>query len=103
MSGIDRDELFLTNDGSDEAVGIRLRAARIAAGYHQQRDFSDALQIKYQTYHSQEKKGRPTASTVRFLYKKHRIDFNFVFNGDYSQLPGDVQTALESVLSAQTL
>ncbi|MGK7653178.1 helix-turn-helix domain-containing protein [Roseovarius sp. B08] len=96
----EREQLFRLNDDSDEAVALRLRAAREVAGYKKQRDFAEALDLNYQTYHSQEKKGRPSPSTVRFLYRNHRIDFNFVYNGDFLQLPGDVQAALEKALSA---
>lgn len=95
----EREKLFRLNDDSDEAVSIRLRAAREVAGFKRQRDFSEALGLNYQTYHSQEKKGRPSPSTVRFLYRNHRIDFNFVYNGDFLQLSGDVQAALEATLS----
>lgn len=94
-----REKLFRLNDDSDEAVAMRLRAAREVAGFRKQRDFAAALDLNYQTYHSQEKKGRPSPSTVRFLYRNHRIDFNFVYNGDFLQLPGDVQVALEAALS----
>ena len=69
------------------------------AGFDRQRDFAKALDLNYQTYHSQEKRGRPSPSTVRFLYRNYRIDFNFIYNGDFLQLPGDVQTALEVALS----
>lgn len=96
----EREKLFRLNDDSDEAVAVRLRAAREVAGFKRQRDFAEALNLKYQTYHSQEKKGRPSPSTVRFLYRNHRVDFNFVYNGDFLQLPGDVQMALEAALRA---
>ncbi len=95
----DREKLFRLNDDSDEAVALRLRAAREVAGYKRQRDFAEALELNYKTYHAQESKGRPTPSTVRFLHRNHRIDFNFVYNGDFLQLPGDVQQALETALS----
>lgn len=96
----EREKLFRLNDDSDEAVAVRLRAAREVAGFKRQRDFAEALDLNYQTYHSQEKKGRPSPPTVRFLYRNHRIDFNFVYNGDFLQLPGDVQMALETALRA---
>ncbi|MFU1476356.1 XRE family transcriptional regulator [Roseovarius sp. C7] len=95
----EREKLFRLNDASDEAVAVRLRAAREVAGFDRQRDFAKALDLNYQTYHSQEKRGRPSPSTVRFLYRNYRIDFNFIYNGDFLQLPGDVQTALEVALS----
>ncbi len=96
----EREKLFRLNDDSDEAVRMRLRAARKVAGFERQRDFAEAMNLNYQTYHSQEKKGRPSPSTVRFLYRNHRIDFNFIYNGDFLQLHGDVQRALESALSS---
>lgn len=96
----ERELLFRLNDDTDEAVAMRLRAAREVAGYKGQKDFAKALDLNYQTYHSQEKRGRPTPSTVRYLYRNHRIDFNFIYNGDFLQLPGDVQQALEAALSS---
>lgn len=100
MTTYSKDEIFRLNDDDDEAIGIRLKAARIAAGYVKQTDFAAALGIPYKTYHAQEKKGHPAVSTVRFLHRNHRIDFNFVYNGDFSQLPGDVRDALEMALLA---
>lgn len=96
-----RETLFRLNDDSDEAVSVRIKAARIAAGYPHQKDFAAAIGINSKTYHAQEIAGRPAISTVRFLHRNHRIDFNFVYNGDFLQLPGDVQNALEKVLSDQ--
>ena len=95
-----KDEIFKLNQDDDAAIGIRLKAARIAAGYVKQTDFAAALGIPYKTYHAQEKKGHPAISTVRFLHRNHRIDFNFVYNGDFAQLPGDVRDALEMALRA---
>ena len=100
MTTYTKDEIFRLNDDDDEAIAIRLKAARIAAGYVKQTDFAAALGIPYKTYHAQEKKGHPAISTVRFLHRNHRIDFNFVYNGDFSQLPGDVRDALEMALRA---
>ena len=101
MQNYTKEKIFRLNDDSDEAVAVRIKAARIAAGYVKQTDFATALGIPYKTYHAQEKKGHPAISTVRFLHKNHRIDFNFVYNGDFSQLPGDVRDALEAALYAE--
>lgn len=95
----ERERIFRLNDGDEHAVAMRLRAARIVAGYKSQKDFAEALGINYKTYHAQEKGGVPSHKTVRFLHRNYRIDFNFVYNGDFLQLPGDVQAALESLLS----
>ncbi|MBU2936998.1 MULTISPECIES: helix-turn-helix domain-containing protein [Pacificibacter] len=92
--------LFRKDDGTAEAVSVRIKAARIAAGFVKQTDFAKALGISKTTYNTQEKLGKPAISTIRFLYVNHRIDFNYVFNGDFNHLPGDVQLALETALAA---
>ena len=95
-----KNTLFQKDDGSPDAIARRLKAARIAAGYQKQIDLANALGVSKTTYNSQEKTGRPAIGTIRFLYINHRIDFNFVFNGDYNHLPGDVQIALVEALSS---
>ncbi len=86
-------------DSTESAISARLVAARLAAGYTVQKDFAQALGISKTTYNSQEIQGHPSMDTIRFLYQNHRIDFNFILYGDFSQLPGDVQAALFSALS----
>ncbi|WP_323764578.1 helix-turn-helix transcriptional regulator [Marinovum sp.] len=94
----DIEALALVNDNSDDAVGHRLEAARRAAGYQTAKALADAMGISYKTYHSQEAKGRPTRGTMNFLYKNHRIDYNFILNGDVYHLPGAVRDAIEMAL-----
>lgn len=86
---------FMTGDGSPRALARRLLYARIASGFAKQVEMADALGVSKTTYGHQEKNGKPSVGTMRFLYINHRIDFNFVLNGDFAQLPGDVQRALE--------
>lgn len=95
----DREELFRLNDDSDGAVAVRLKAAREVAGFAKQKDFAAALNLNSKTYHAQESTGRVQLSTVRFLHRNHGIDYNFIYNGDFLQLRGDVQLALEAALS----
>lgn len=99
MSHTAKNTLFRKDDGSPEAIAYRLKAARIAAGYKKQIELANALEVSKTTYNSQEKGGKPAIGTIRYLYINHRIDFNFVFNGDYNHLPGDVQIALADALS----
>lgn len=101
MQPFPREHIFRLDDYTDQAISARLKAARIAAGYPKQTDFAAALEIPYKTYHAQEKKGHPAVATVRFLHKNHRIDFNYVYNGEFAQLPVDVRDALEAALSAE--
>lgn len=95
-----REKLTLLGDTSPEAISIRLRAAREAAGYAQQKDFAAEAGLSATTYNSQEKRGAPSITVMKILYRQHRIDFNFVLHGDFAQLPGDVQERLFEALSS---
>ncbi len=82
-----------------KASAIRVKAARYAAGYDRQLDFAKACGISKTSYNNIEKGVQfPNREVMKFLYRAHRIDFNFVMNGDFAQLPGDVQNALFSGL-----
>lgn len=87
-------------DTTGTAIAVRLRAARKVAGFAKQTDFAKALSMKLTTYNSQEMAGSPGTEVMQFLYENSRIDFNFIIYGDFSQLPGDVQTALFAALDA---
>ena len=84
-------------DTSDEAIARRLTAARRSVA-PVQKDFAAALDISVTTYNSQEKRGAPSKAVMSFLYKNHRIDFNFILHGDFVTLPSDVQARLMDAL-----
>ncbi|WP_273691687.1 hypothetical protein [Ketogulonicigenium vulgare] len=65
-----------------------------------QKDFAAMAGVNVTTYNTQEIKGTPSMAVMVYLYENHRIDFNFILNGDYITLPGDVQDALFAVLRA---
>lgn len=87
-------------DISPDAIRIRLVAARKSVG-KAQNEVAKALGIKNTTYNSQETRGAPSISTMRYYYRQHRIDFNFVLHGDFAQLPSDVQDRLFAALAAE--
>lgn len=103
MTAEEKLKAFRTGDGSHEAIALRLRCARRAAGFVKQKQLADALGVSKTTYGHQEKQGKPPISTIRYLYLNHRIDFNFILNGDFAQLPGDVIASLETALHAEGL
>lgn len=84
---------------SNEAIAIRLRAARSLAG-GTQAEFAKEVGISPTTYNSQEMKGRPSLEVLHHLYRNYRVDYNFILYGDFLQLPGDVQNALFDALPA---
>lgn len=42
----------------------------------------------------------PPKALMRYFYRAHRIDFNFLLHGDFAQLPADVQARLFAALEA---
>lgn len=84
---------------SPDAIARRLKAARMVAE-PKQKEFAAQVGLSPTTYNSQETKGAPSMKVMEYLYKNHRIDFNFVLFGDFLTLPGDVQSALFEALRA---
>ena len=95
-----KEELARWRDWSDEAISTRLVAARLAAGYPRQKDFAALFRLGATTYNSQEIKGRPAIKVVQYLFRNHRIDFNFIYHGDFLHLAPEVQAALFEALAS---
>jgi transcriptional regulator with XRE-family HTH domain len=96
-----KEQLAKLGDISPEAVRKRLLAARNSIGMKQQ-DVASAVGLKKTTFNSQEMRGAPSAATMRYYHRQHRIDFNFILHGDFAQLPLDVQEKLFAELAACT-
>lgn len=96
-----KERLARIGDISPEAVRARLLAARSSVGMKQQ-DVAKAVGLKKSTFNSQEMRGAPSAITMRYYHRQHRIDFNFILHGDFAQLPQDVQERLFAELAAST-
>lgn len=98
----EKERLSLRNDMSQKAMAIRLRAARLVTGLSQNQLAAEAGIGKTALNNAEMGKNVPNAQVMRFLYRAHRIDFNFLMNGDFSQLPGDVQDCLFPALAVAT-
>ncbi|MFN3314562.1 MAG: hypothetical protein ACK46Q_14000, partial [Hyphomonas sp.] len=94
-------QLARVNDMGLAATAIRLRAAFIASGLQQHKDLAKAAGVS-KTVLSNAMAGDtyPNRDVMKYLYRAHRIDFNFLMNGDFAQLPGDVQERLFPALEA---
>lgn len=92
----EKEHLALTGDMSQKACAIRLRAARrVAFPSVEAREFADAVGINKKSLSLMEKGQQfPNREVMKYLDRGHRIDFNFMMNGYFAQLPHDVQTAL---------
>lgn len=77
------------------ASAIRLKASRLAAGFgdgQEQKRFAAAAEVSSTSYNNMERaKQFPNRKIMQYLFLAHRIDFNFLFAGEFSQLPSDVQ------------
>ncbi|WP_239494573.1 helix-turn-helix domain-containing protein [Roseovarius amoyensis] len=91
--------LARTGDYSKEAVAVRLRAARNAAGLSQAELGKAARNSKAAISNAEQALSYPGRPVLIYLYREHRIDLNFIVCGDFVQLPGDVQDRLFAALS----
>ncbi|MFD1481631.1 helix-turn-helix domain-containing protein [Paracoccus nototheniae] len=96
-------QLARVNDMGLAATAIRLRAAFLASGLAQQQDLARASGVS-KTVLSNAMSGAtyPNREVMKYLYRAHRIDFNFLMNGDFAQLPGDVQQQIFAALEVAT-
>ncbi|WP_206612984.1 helix-turn-helix domain-containing protein [Paenirhodobacter populi] len=77
-----------------EACAIRLRASRKVTGL-QQKEMAAAAHVSKSVLNNAEMGlTYPNREIMQYLYREHRIDFNFMMAGLYAQLPGDVQERL---------
>lgn len=88
---------------SVEASAIRLRAAFLVTGLERRNMLAKAAGVS-KTVWSNAMAGLtyPNRDLMKYLYLAHRIDFNFLMNGDFSQLPGGVQDKLFPALLTAT-
>lgn len=100
MDFADKERLTRRNDTGLEACAIRLRAARELTGKQAQALAKECGVSK--TVYSNAETGvtYPNRDVMKHLFRAYRIDFNFMMNGDFAQLPGDVQDAIFPALEA---
>jgi len=95
-----KEQIAHLNDMGLEACAIRLRAARKVLG-QQQKELAKACGVSKTTLNNAEAAlTYPSREVLKHLYRAHRIDFNFMMNGNFSQLPGDLQALIFPALEA---
>mgnify|MGYP000185637024 CR=1 FL=1 len=93
------ERVFRRGDSGNNALRLRLIAARRAVGM-EQKEIADAIGVPKQTYHSQEARGAPSVAAGRYFYKAHGIDFNYLYFGDFQSLDAEVRDRLAAQLGA---
>ena len=100
MSLEEKEKLAHTGDVGQAASAIRLIAARMFANMTQAQ-FADASGVRRQALSNMELGlSYPNRQVMKYLYRAHRLDFNFLMHGDFAQLPQDVQDRLFATLAA---
>lgn len=101
MDIYEKERLARRLDDSLPACASRLSAALSVTGITQKQVAS--LSGVTEQVISNAKKGLnyPSLNILRWLYRQHRIDFNFMIAGEFSQLPFDVQEKLFEALAQQ--
>jgi transcriptional regulator with XRE-family HTH domain len=98
MNHDEKRRLARSGDAGKAAAAIRLRAARIAAELSQEALGKAGGVKKAAVSNAENGTAFPGRSILIFLHREHRIDLNFMINGDFAQLPGDVQDRLFQAL-----
>lgn len=101
MNSEQKAQLAHTGNMGIVPCAIRLKAARIAAGLTQ-KQLAAAIGAKRTTNLSNMELALsyPNRDVMAYFFREHRIDFNFLMSGHYSQLPGDVQERIFPALEA---
>lgn len=100
MTSGEKERLALTGDSSHAASAIRVKASRLLTGLGQE-EFGSRGGVKKSAINNIEKgRSYPARPLMLYLFREHRIDFNFLILGHYAQLPGDVQDRLFECLEA---
>lgn len=100
MQVLQRERLARTGDMSLEACALRLRAARHYTGLPQI-EVCRQSGVKKTTYNNMEQAlSFPSRDVMRWFYRTFRLDFNFLMNGDFAQLPADMHERLFAALQA---
>lgn len=95
-----KDRLARLNDSSDEAAGVRLRAAIAAAGLTPTAFANRIGQNPNAIFNVMRGQAFPNRMIMYSLYREYRIDPAFVMFGDYGKLPIDVQNRIFDALVA---
>lgn len=92
---------LLTGDATPEAVGRRLRLLRASLGLTQAK-MSALMDASIKNYQHMERGSTyPRPAHVKAMFESARIDFNFVYYGDFTRLPLDVSDSMQSHVTDQ--
>ena len=93
-----KEALARTGDGNLVACAVRAKAARMYSEKSQEEVGRFAGVTKAAINNVEKARSYPSRSLMMYFFREHRIDFNFLILGHFSQLPADVQNRLFDAL-----
>jgi transcriptional regulator with XRE-family HTH domain len=97
----EKERLARRHDDSLKACAARLSAALATTGMKQKLIAQEVGIGEAAISNAKSGLNYPKMPIMRWLYRGHRIDFNFLMAGEFSQLPLDVQDRLFAALKEQ--
>ena len=94
----EKERLARRHDHSMPACAARVAAALIVTGMKQKEVAKEAGVGEAAISNAKKALNYPTMPLMKWLYRGHRIDFNFLMAGEFAQLPADVQDRLFAAL-----
>ena len=101
MDIFEKERLARRLDDSVPACAVRLTAALAVTGITQKQVAALSGVTEQAISNAKKAANYPSVPLMRWLYRQHRIDLNFMVAGEFSQLPSDVQEKLFSALAEQ--
>lgn len=87
-----------TGDATPDAVGRRLRLLRASLGLTQAK-MSALMDASIKNYQHMERGSTyPRPAHVKAMFESSRIDFNFIYYGDFTRLPLDVSDSMQAFI-----
>ena len=102
MNVEEKERLARWRDISKEACGRRLKAAKLAVGLTST-SLAEAMgegMTVQKISNAERGDNYPSIPLLRYLLRSHRVDYNFIFHGEFAQLPADLQDQLFAQLAA---
>lgn len=90
-----------TGDVSTEAVGQRLKLIRESLGITQAK-MSALMSASIKNYQHMERGSTyPRPAHIKAMFEAARIDFNFIYYGDFTRLPLEIFDSMQAHLDAR--
>lgn len=102
MDIAEKERLSRRGDMGKDACAVRLVAARNHVGLTQTQLAELSGSGKNSLNNMEKARQFPNREVMKYLYRAHGIDFNFLMHGDFNQFSAETQNSLFAHLDAAT-